>query len=440
MRFHVSTRRAPAVAAILATAVLVCAPDLTARAEDRPAESAQARQERIEKEKALEAVRRNIEAQNEAEAKLSAEIEALGKDRAALNEQLIGTAARIQEIEVTIDGVEDRIESLEGRESELRASLRSRTGLLAELLGALERMGRRPPPAVLVEPSDALKTVRTAILLGAVLPGVRVETEALASDLEEMGRLKREIDGEKTRLLARSRDLDGERRRIAALVEAKRQSVAESEQQLGSVREKAKELAADARNLEELIASIDREIAVAERQAEAAARAPLTPEQALGALRDPARLEPAVAFSDAKGLLPMPVKGAVTQDFGVRDAFGSPSRGISIATRSQAQVTAPSDGWVVYAGPFRSYGQLLILNAGGGYHVLLAGLDTISVDLGQFVLTGEPVGQMGGLVLASTENVTVGRSQPVLYVEFRKDGHPIDPAPWWAEGRTGVGG
>ena len=103
-------------------------------------------------------------------------------------------------------------------------------------------------------------------------------------------------------------------------------------------------------------------------------------------------------------------------------------------------MTAPSDGWVVYAGPFRSYGQLLILNAGDGYHVLLAGMDTIAVDLGQFVLTGEPVGQMGGLVLASTENVTVGRSQPVLYVEFRKDGHPIDPAPWWAEGRTGAGG
>jgi septal ring factor EnvC (AmiA/AmiB activator) len=436
MRFRVPTHCAPTVAAAIAAAALACAP--YASAQEKEADKAEL--ERVEKEKALETVRLQIEAQQAAEAELAAEIDTLRKDRAALNEQLIATAARVQDIESSIDEVEGRIETLREREDELRQSFLARRGLLAELLGALQRMGRRPPPAVLVEPSDALKTVRTAILLGAVLPGVRIETEALATDLEEMGRLKRQIDGEKSRLLAQSRELDGERRRIAALVEAKRQSVAENENALSTIREKAKTLAAEAQNLEELIASIDREIDLARREAAAAAKPPPTPEQALDALRDPARLEPAVAFSKAHGLLPLPVRGAVTHEYGKPDAYGSPSRGISIATRSQAQVTAPSDGWVVYAGPFRSYGQLLILNAGDGYHVLLAGMDTIAVDLGQFVLTGEPVGQMGGLVLASTENVTVGRSQPVLYVEFRKDGHPIDPAPWWAEGRTGAGG
>ncbi|MCT8972466.1 murein hydrolase activator EnvC family protein [Microbaculum marinisediminis] len=445
MRFRVSTRRVPAVAAFLATAALTCVPIPAANAEQPAAEQVASEKQaadikRVEKEKALEALRRDIESQHAAEAALAAEIETLRKDRVALNEQLIETAARVQDIEASIDAVEDRIDELEQREDELRASFRARSGLLSELLGALQRMGRRPPPAVLVEPSDALKTVRTAILLGAVLPGVRIETEALAWDLEEMGRLKRQIDAEKARLLARSRDLAGERRRIAALVEAKRESVAKGEEELGSIREKAKELAAEARNLEELIASIDREIAVARREREAAARPRATPEQARGALRDPARLEPAIAFSQAVGLLPKPVTGAVTRDFGTPDEIGSPARGISIATRARAQVTAPSDGWVVYAGPFRSYGQLLILNAGDGYHVLLAGMETIAVDLGQFVLTGEPVGQMAGLLMASAESITVGRSQPVLYVEFRKDGHPIDPAPWWAKGRTGAGG
>ena len=96
-----------------------------------------------------------------------------------------------------------------------------------------------------------------------------------------------------------------------------------------------------------------------------------------------------------------------------------------------AEITAPCDGWVVYAGPFRSYGQLLILNAGGGYHVLLAGMERISVDLGQFVLTGEPVAVMGGEAQVSAA-VATGSKQPVLYVEFRKDGTPIDPSPWWA--------
>ena len=102
-------------------------------------------------------------------------------------------------------------------------------------------------------------------------------------------------------------------------------------------------------------------------------------------------------------------------------------------------MTAPCDGWVVYAGPFRSYGQLLILNAGGGYHVLLAGMERISVDLGQFVLTGEPVAVMGGGP-QSAAAVATGSSQPVLYIEFRKDGSPVDPSPWWASDSEKVRG
>jgi septal ring factor EnvC (AmiA/AmiB activator) len=106
-------------------------------------------------------------------------------------------------------------------------------------------------------------------------------------------------------------------------------------------------------------------------------------------------------------------------------------RGISVAARPGAQVTTPCDGWVVYSGPFRSYGQLLILNAGGGYHVLLAGMERISVNIGQFVLTGEPVGTMGTASQVASI-LAAAPSQPVLYIEFRKDNTPIDPGPWWA--------
>jgi len=135
----------------------------------------------------------------------------------------------------------------------------------------------------------------------------------------------------------------------------------------------------------------------------------------------------------------LPVNGVKVREFGAADRLGGTEKGLSIATRSGAQVTAPCDGWVVYAGPFRSYGQLLILNAGGGYHVLLAGMERISVDLGQFVLTGEPVAVMGaGSQTAAL--VAVGSSQPVLYVEFRKDGTPVDPSPWWANDSEKVRG
>jgi septal ring factor EnvC (AmiA/AmiB activator) len=135
-------------------------------------------------------------------------------------------------------------------------------------------------------------------------------------------------------------------------------------------------------------------------------------------------------------MLPLPVNGVKIRNFGATDRFGSSERGISIATRAGAQVTSPSDGWVVYSGPFRSYGQLLILNAGGGYHIVLAGMERISVDIGQFVLTGEPVAVMGSGTAQVAAAVPVGTSQPVLYVEFRKDGTPVDPGPWWAKSES----
>jgi murein hydrolase activator len=149
----------------------------------------------------------------------------------------------------------------------------------------------------------------------------------------------------------------------------------------------------------------------------------------LAALSDPGRLTPAVAFVDMRGHLRLPVNGARIREFGGPDGLGGTQKGLSIAARPGGEITAPCDGWVVYAGRFRSYGQLLILNAGGGYHVLLAGMERISVDLGQFVLTGEPVAVMGS---GSQPSSTGTSGQPVLYVEFRKDGAPIDPSPWWA--------
>jgi septal ring factor EnvC (AmiA/AmiB activator) len=196
-------------------------------------------------------------------------------------------------------------------------------------------------------------------------------------------------------------------------------------------------LGRQAGDLRDLIAKLEQNLDTATRSARAAARAAeeaklqneLKPN--LSALRDPGRLGPAISFASARGLLPLPVNGVKIHDFGAPDGLGGTEKGLSVATRAGAQVTAPCDGWVVYSAPYRNYGQLLILNAGGGYHVLLAGMDKISVDQGQFVLTGEPVGIMGGASQMAA-NVALGSSQPVLYVEFRKDGIPVDPGPWWA--------
>jgi septal ring factor EnvC (AmiA/AmiB activator) len=196
-------------------------------------------------------------------------------------------------------------------------------------------------------------------------------------------------------------------------------------------------LADQATSLRELIDRMERENAVAAKAAADAAKAAEIARTENGdrqpdSLGDAGRLTPKVAFASARGLLPMPANGTEIKAFGDPDGLGGKSQGISLTTREGATVSSPSDGWVVYSGPFRSYGQLLIINAGDGYHVLLAGMDRIDVQLGQFVLAGEPVAVMASTRLASTGAVNVGSTQPVLYIEFRKDGASIDPAPWWA--------
>lgn len=173
----------------------------------------------------------------------------------------------------------------------------------------------------------------------------------------------------------------------------------------------------------------------AEKAAEAAklaeAKAAASAKSGPGAFKDQSRTTPAIAFASAKGLLPLPVNGNKIRDFGGSDGVGGVQKGISLATKPGSQVTTPCDGWVVYSGPFRSYGQLLILNAGGGYHVLIAGMERISVNIGQFVLTGSR-SRPWGRPLRSLPFSRRTRVNLVLYVEFRKDGTPIDPGPWWA--------
>jgi len=220
---------------------------------------------------------------------------------------------------------------------------------------------------------------------------------------------------------------------VSLLIDERQKKQTNAEQALNSERQRANDLARQVDTIKDLIAKLETGLDSAKRAAREADRdiAKDATHPELAALSDPGRLAPAVAFADMRGHLRLPVNGTRIREFGGSDGVGGTQKGLSIAARPGGEITAPCDGWVVYAGRFRSYGQLLILNAGGGYHVLLAGMERISVDLGQFVLTGEPVAVMGGGSQASPTG-TSGPKQPVLYVEFRKDGAPIDPSPWWA--------
>jgi septal ring factor EnvC (AmiA/AmiB activator) len=398
-------------------------------------------------------------------------------ERAQLNAQLQEAARLIQRSEAQLNAIEPRRDALEAQQKLLQGSLNQRHGSIAKLLWAMQRMGRNPPPAIITRREDALEMVRSAMLLARAFPELRSEAAELTSRLGELMQVMTQIRVERDKVESETQRLKKAQGRLASLMETKRHSLVERQQELEQVRRDAVEISKKVTDLSELITTLDRTVAeltgldgyekeiVAEsapaadapaagpeqqRGAEAPAHgtqvavavAPrlsgptveLTPKS--GALTgSPGRMKPALPFHLAKAQLPMPAQGRRVLSFGDTTSNGRKSQGLVIETRHGAQITSPCDGWIVYAGQFRSYGQLLIINAGGGYHILLAGLSHIDVQLGQFVLAAEPVGTMSAAPKGKAQD-----NAPVLYVEFRKEGRPIDPEPWWFAGQQKVQG
>jgi septal ring factor EnvC (AmiA/AmiB activator) len=188
-----------------------------------PAETAD---EKAKRESDLKALEEAMAASAAARRRLEAEIDEMKSDRARLNAALIDTAGRVRGTEDRTRALEQRLQTLTASEAAIRRSMESRRGVIVEVLAALQRMGRRPPPAVLVRPEDMLEAVRASILLGAVLPELRSEVEVLATDLAELVRLKQAIAADRATLDAELIALNGEQERLTALIAARQARMA----------------------------------------------------------------------------------------------------------------------------------------------------------------------------------------------------------------------
>lgn len=419
-RFHISRRIAALCAVTMTVAFLTGASAQNINTlETRQNES-------VEEYRRLS---REIALSTQKQQELETEIAAIKDDSAALTSALIQAAKTERKLSEDIGRIEERLDGLMTQETGLRQSLSDRRSVLAEVLGALQRMGLNPPPAILVRPEDALSSVRSAILLGSVVPELREETEALVADLQDLGKVMESIRAEQERLLAKETEQAEEKQRLSLLLKEKQRLQAEAESSIETERKQAEQLASEARNLQDLIASLEGEIESLRK----------AKEKADAERKSGGQLADTLAFSKRKGLVPLPVAASFGSRFGTKDSLGTPLKGDILRTQSGAIVTAPVDATVLYAGPFRSYGQLLILNPGDGYHIVLTGMDRLNVSLGQSVLAGEPVGVMGEARLASIATSSFDGATLELYIEFRKNGKPVDPKPWWTRdiaGRT----
>ena len=414
------------MAACLVAACAMIAPlPAFAQAEERDVEET-ARQ--------LEDVQAQLEREREVLAEIEAEIDRIRGDQSELNARLIETAATVKQHEAAILEAEDRLAGFAGREETLRSNFNAQRGTLASLLGALQLMSHRQPPAIVVAPEDALRSVRSAMLVGAVVPSIRSDTENLAADLEELVALRTAAEEERSRRADALASLDDDRVRLKALMDAKAENALAARERLEAARTRADRLATESENLEQLLT------ALRSRPAPDPTRPAEADRPAADDIPEDERLQPASRFVSVRGTLNYPVAGAILRNYGSPDEFGGRTRGLSLTSRAEAQVTAPTDGTIVYSGPFRSYGELLIIDVGDDYHIVLAGLGEINVDVGQVVLAGEPIGRMGSVAFASAADQPESGGRPILYIEFRKGGAAIDPSPWWSANQTGVEG
>lgn len=396
-----------------------------------------------EQQQALEAIQASITLSRERAEALKQEIGDMKGDRSKQNAALIAAAERVKLAEVDIAVLEDKLGELIVEELEVRGRLDGADATVSNVLAALERISRSPPPAMMVDPSDALGSARSAILISAILPELQKKADAVMADLKSLSDIKAAALAQQDRLEANLQILEEEQLRIGTLIAARKASETQATDALAAEEAAAQALADKASTIQQLIDELSRRAsaiataAQATATANAGARAPTLDKETIRlALANTNRTEPALPFDQARGYLLMPSTGVTVVDYGGSDGFGGISRGLSVVTRAQAQVVAPADGWVLYRGNYLNYGQIVILNAGQNYTILLAGLDTVDVDIGQFVMMGEPVGSMGSQTIGRTVATGAGVSRPTLYIEMRKDNEPVDPTGWWAPTRT----
>jgi septal ring factor EnvC (AmiA/AmiB activator) len=379
----------------------------------------------------LELIERQIENAKAAEARIAQEIAAAIEAQDSVAEQLGSIAQSIQAQEALIAASEAELQKLAAERAGLLAELGEKQDSLSELLAALQRLEQNPPPALVVEPGDILAALRGAMLLGTLVPELSTEAQALALKLDQLGQIEAAIGTRGKEVAQEIARLEGQRAELGRLVTQKKGLVSKSSAELEAERGRTRALADRARSLKQLLAGLAEERK--RQEAEAAER--LAAEERERQRQENLQRAPKLAFAEAKGKLACPAQGQIVRGFGEPDGLGRETQGVMIATRAGAQVTAPADGKVEFAGPFRSYGEVVILNPGGGYRVLLAGMDKVTADVGEFLRAGEPVGEMGsGPASVTLFGEVVQDGRPVLYIEFRNSTEAVDSGPWWIGG------
>lgn len=351
----------------------------------------------------LSRVTSQIEQAKKEHKQLREKAQSVQKEILDVRKKMVAAAGSIQEQEESLSRLEQKLMEFEAQQALMKKRLDIRKAQRMHVLAALQSLAFKPTEALLAQPLAPQDTLRSALLLREAVPRLEFSTEGLRKDLNRIASLTTAIRAQYAQIKTMAKRLDDKRRDMNKLIEKKSQLQTAFVSESARAKDRAENLAKQAGDLKELLSKLE---ADSQRRS------------AYGKKQD----IPSGAFMSAKGRIPYPVKGKIVKNFGELTEAGITSKGITIATRANAQVISPYDGTVLFAGPFRGYGQLVIIEHGDGYHTLLAGIGRLDTAVGQSLLAGEPVGIM------------VAQTKPTLYIELRKNGQPINPTGWLNQG------
>ncbi len=386
----------------------------------------------------LKSLQREIDAEKQRASSLDKAAAEAAAETEELSRKAVAAAARTQELEQEAARLETELADLSKQEQAGVRTLTLRRRQSTEVATAMQSLARRPPEALIAMPGRPIDSLRSALLLRSAIPAIQTEAARLKDELERLKQVRADAEQHRLALATANASLLEERATIEGLLARKRDLYRQATENSRASTQKVAALLGRAADMRDLITRLRNE-REKQRQAEIAAAAAVVPPQPpTGAVPAgppglPRNSKPAGIrdVPQQPGLLVLPARGETLRQYGEADSFGAASKGLVIATRVGAQIVAPFDGQIAFAGQFRGFGLILIIEHSGGYHSLLAGLGRVEAGIGQWVLAGEPVAFMG--------DGKAGKP-PELYMEWRRDGEPLNPLPWMMVGNDKVNG
>ncbi len=360
----------------------------------------------------LESTRKEIAESKKRQGNLESQNRKVAAELSELQKKLVNTATAIQQADKELRAAKQKLEVIAAQTKEKKEHIEKNKVRLEAMVQVALRFSKMPVEAMVVMPGDTRQRLRVSRALKMISEDIRRETEALNRQVVELKELEAKLLSHRALTEKKQAALEEERKSLAdSLVERRKlQESLQNEQKKEAAR--AAELAQKANGLKELLESLNKQAQERKKEVQEVSSGWFTESAHKGKVR---------SFTKAKGRLKLPVSGNVKERFGDITKGGGASKGISIAASSSSLVVAPYDGEVIYSGQFLTYGRMVIVKHSDDFHTLLAGLGSIDVNPGEFLLEGEPIGAMGWKGNDSR-----------LYVELRKNNQPINPAAWFA--------